>query len=595
MEGLFENANKQEALFQDKKKKDFKKVFKTILIVLMIIIILSGSAYGVFYYITEIRNRDLKADIIEIARSIDFNKYTDIDGLSEYFDNINENSYEFNVEVEANSHKLNNAIKDLTKNEEINIKEFKVVFDGQVDKKSNGLKTKVDLKHKDNSVIDFEISDIEERILLYGDKFFKEHIEIKKDKLKPFIIKEYGLDNSIAGTIDDFTKVSLEKNYIKEVNSILNCVIKSLPEALNILTHENFEIQRNLKVNYRNNSLSAEAYKIKLKYQQYINFIERLKSLSKVEANNISIELQDLIGKTDSMVDWITNYFVQIIGLKSNQDLDINIYKVKNNIVKVDFIKIEEGKENQLAFEIELISEKNTNEILISNDELKLKMSITKDNSKVYTKIDIDGKVPIPAALDLEENPVQEIIEEETNEETSQEEAAMSIRGKKNDFAAEVIITDPVLFDSDETPEDPDSSDTPVSSDDPNQNSGPITSQPTNPDETPDIHFVEDAELLEVDESIYTKKIDLKANLSFDRPLNNSSKMNFNIVFNSNEIELFIRASIGIQDIVKIENPMQTIKLSEMSEKTLKANMKVINETIYSRFIHSLKTANIMK
>lgn len=626
MEGLFEEGNEQGGLFQEKKKKDFKKVFKTILVILLIIILLSGSAYGVFYYITEIKDRNARADILEIAKNIDFNKYSDIDGLSNYFDNINSNSYQFNVGLEANSHNLNNSIKDMTKNEDINIKDFKIDFNGAVDKKSNKLQTKIDLKHKETSLVNFEIQDTGKQILLYGDKFFKEHIGIEKDKLKSFMVKEYGLENDIAATVNDLTAVSLERNYIKEVSSILSSITKSLPTALEILTDDNFEIQRNLKVNYRNNSLNAEVYTIKLTSQQYVKFIERLKTLSKVEANNASIELQELIGKTDGMVDGVLGYFTQVINLKSKQDLNINIYKVKNDIVKIDFSKVtntvegESAVEDELAFEVELVTDKNSNEIIISNNELKLKMTITKDNSKIYTKIDIDGKIPIPAALDFKENPVKEI---EDDKDLSDNFNAQTV-GEKNNFATEAVITDPISSEvenntstntnsststntnsntstSTNTNTNSNSSsnpDSPVSSDDQttnqNQNGG-NSIPPASTDGTPDIMFEKDKELLELDESIFTNKVELKANLSFDRPLNNTSAMNFNIVFNSNQIELLIKADIAIKDVVSIENPMKIIVLTSMEAESLKKNMKVINETIYSTFINRLKTEKIIK
>ncbi len=628
MEELFKEENKQGGLFQEKKKKSFKKVFKTILIVLLIIILLSGSAYGVFYYLTEIKNRDARTDIIELAKNIDFDKYTDIEGLSAYFDNINANSYEFKVGLEANSHDLNNKVKDMTKNEDINIKDFKIDFDGAVDKKSNKLQTKVDLKHNETSLVNFEIQDTGEQILLYGDKFFKEHLGIEKNKLKSFIIKEYGLENDIAANIEDLTKVSLDRNYIKEINSILNSITKSFPASLEILTENNFKIQRNLKVNYRNNSLNADAYNINLTSQQYLSLIERLKTLSKVEANNASIELQSLVGKTDGMVDEILNYFTQMIRLKSNQDLNINIYKIKNNIVKIEFLKtnntlenddiLESGKtsegeetknsvQDELAFEIEFVPDKNSNEVLISNDELKLKINITKDNNKVYTKIDIDGKVPLPAVLNTDENPVKEleddkeIIETENNNSNNDNDNDNDqITGETNNFTTEAIISDPISseVENNTNPDEDFNPDTPVSSEDPvsNENQGDENSNSqTNTDGTPDIMFKKDEDLLELDESTYTNKVELKANLNFDRPLNNSSAMNFNITYNSSEIELLAKANIEIKDEVTIENPMKKIVLTSMEAETLKKTMKVINEAIYSKFINILTKAKIIK
>ena len=598
MEGLFEETNKQGALFQDKKKKDFKKVFKTILVVILIIILLSGSAYGVFYYLTEIRNRDAKLDIIEIAKNIDLNKYTDIEGLSEYFDNINANSYEFNLGLEANSHDLNNAIKDLTQNEDVNIKDFKVNFVGKVDRENNHLQTDVALKHKEDTVIDFQIQDVEDEIRLYGKEFFKEHIGIEKNKLKSILVKEYGLDNDISSSIEDLTEISLDRNYIKEVNGILNSITKSLPEALQILTDENFQIQRNVKVNYRNNSLSAETYTIKLNYQQYTNLIERLKTLSKVDANNLSIELPSLVGKTDEMIDGVINYIKQMIGINSKQELHINMYSIKNNLVKIEFVKLEEAKEDKLAFEVELVSEKNTNEIIISNDELKLKMTITKDNNKIYSKIDIDGKIPIPNILDLEESPVKEIDDEKEKE--IQDGEANTIQGERNSFSTDLIITDPISPDTSSDIEDEENPDTPVSNENENPDGNQDTSTvapPSDRDETQDIYFMEDIELLEADESLYTKKMELKANLSFDRPVNNTSAMNFNIIYNSNQIEILIKADIVIKekDEVKIDTPMNNIVITSGTEERLKANLKAINEKVYSTFIRNLKNLKIMK
>lgn len=615
MEGLFENSNQQNALFQDEKKKDGKKVFKTFIVILLIIILLMGSAYGVFYYLTEIKSKDAKTNIVELAKSIDFNKYTDIQGLTEYFDNINSKSYEFNVDVEANSHKLNNAVKDMLKNEDINIKEFKLNFNGKVDRTNNKLQTLVDLKHKDNSIIDFQIQDNGEKILLFGKDFFQEHIGIEKDKFKSFMIKEFDLDNDISSTLDDFTKLSLEKNYISEANAILSSILKSLPGALDTLTSENFEINRNVKVNYRNNSLNAETYTVKLDYKEYANFIERLKNLSKLEANNASIEVQSLIGKTDSMVNSIINYFVYTINLRPNQNFNLNVYSVKNNIIKIDLMKTEEGKEDILAFEVELISEKNSNEILVSNEELKLKITITKDNSKIYTKIDIDGKIPIPSLLDLENNPVKEIEDDIVDEEKEKEKEEVieetqdgsirQIHGETNLFSTEAILAEPITDAEDSYSGSIVDPNTPVSNDNLEQEQNSTNNQTqqnvdanvplTNVDGTQDIYFHEDQELLEIEESIYTKKMDLKANLSFDRPLNNSSAMNFNLVFNSNEIELFIKADISMKDKVEIETPLKIITLTSMEADRLKSNMKAINEKVYTTFIQKLKKMNLMK
>lgn len=603
MEGLFEEKNNKQELFQNKEKKDLKKVFKKILVLVLILILLSGSAYGVFYYLTEIKNRDARADIIELAKHVNIDKYTDIEGLSSYFDNINANSYEFNAGIEVNNQELNNALKDMTKNEDINIKEFSLNFNGKVDKTSNKLQTFVDLKHKENSVINFQIQDTGDQIVLHGKDYFQEFIGVEKSKLKQFVSKEYSLDNDTATTVDNLTKVSLDTNYIKEGNAILKSILKSLPQALEVLTEENFEINRNVKVNYRNNSINTEKYSIKLTNQNFINFFERLASLSKVEANNESIALQSLVGKTDNMVTGFLGYFSQIIDLRLDENLNINIYRVRNNIAKIDFVKTKEETEDKLVFEIELISDKNSNEILISNDELKLKITITKDNSKIYTKIDIDGKVPVPSALDINESPIKEI---DTDKEDKPEERNTSTRGESSLLASSVVISDPVpVPEEQEEPYDPN---TPVSNENPlvNNNDTPASDTPTSDNpiepapvvstpEVPSVDFVEDKESVPVNENVFTKKMDLKANLSFDRPLNNSSEMNFNLMFNSNQVEIILKAGIAIKDKVEIENPMKIVELTSMDAPRLKANMKAISDIVSSTLIKKLKSLGIMK
>ena len=586
MDELFGSGNSPHDLFQEKKKnkKDVKKVFKTIFIVLIILVLLSGAGYGVFYYLTEVKNRDARTDIIELARTIDFNKYTDIEGLSSYFDNINNNSYEFNASLEANSHDLNNMIKDQLKNEDINIKEFKVDFNGKVDRNSNKLQTLVDLKHKDNSIVNFEIQDIGDKILLYGKDFFQEFLGFEKSKLKSFMVKEFKLDNENATTVDEFTKLSLNTNYVKEVNTILNSIIKSLPGALEILTDENFEIQRNVKVNYRNNSLNAQTFTLKLTSQQFVNFLDKLSSLSKIEANNASIELQSLVGKSDNMISSVLEYFKQIIALRGDENLHINIYKIRNNIAKIDFIKVnnDENIENKLVFEVELISDKNSNEILVSNDELKLKISITKDNTKIYTKIDIDGKIPIPDKFNFGDNPIKEIDDKEKEKQNSK----LNIKGKSNTFASEAVIAEPLS--------ETDVVDSTVDNNQQNNtNEIPLVDSPEK--EVPKVDFVEDKDAVQLNESYFTKKIELKANINFDRPINNTSEMKINLVFNSNKIEIITQVNISIKDKVEFENPMKIILLTDMKPQRLKSNMKIITETIYTVIIRKLKAAKLMK
>ncbi len=573
MEGLF-GEPKQEVLFQDKKKKDYKKVLKTILVILLILGILSGSAYGVFYYLTEIRNRSARTDMLELAKNIDFNKFTDIQGLSEYFENINNNSYEFNAQTEVNNAQLTNMIKDMTKNEDLNIKDFKVIFNGKVDRNANKLQTKINLKHKENDVVDFEVQDTEKQIMIYGKDFFQEFIGFDKDKLKTFLVKEYKLNNETASKIDDLTKVSLKTNYIKEVEVIFNSIIKSLPQALEILTEENYELNRNVKVNYRNNSLNATRHSLKLTNPQYTSLIERITSLSKTDANTQSIEVQSLVGKTDKMVDLFLGYFKQIIRLRSNENLNINIYSIKNNIAKIEFVKVKDGEEDKTVFEIELISEKNSNELLIQNEELKLRIVVTKDNSKIYTKIDIDGKIPIPEALDIDNKPIKEIDDNKKENNTSR-----LTTGKKNEFSTQIDLPE-----TEQTRNEQETTQEINNEDNKNQETG-----------IPVVDFVEDKDLEKIEEEIFTNKVELKANISYDRPINNSSNMNFNIIFNSSDIEIIMKIDIGIKESVLIENPMKIISLTGMKSDQLKRNMKVINETILKIFINKLSKLGLIK
>lgn len=573
MEGLF-GEPKQEVLFQDKKKKDYKKVLKTILVILLILGILSGSAYGVFYYLTEIRNRSARTDMLELAKNIDFNKFTDIQGLSEYFENINNNSYEFNAQTEVNNAQLTNMIKDMTKNEDLNIKDFKVIFNGKVDRNANKLQTKINLKHKENDVVDFEVQDTEKQIMIYGKDFFQEFIGFDKDKLKTFLVKEYKLNNETASKIDDLTKVSLKTNYIKEVEVIFNSIIKSLPQALEILTEENYELNRNVKVNYRNNSLNATRHSLKLTNPQYTSLIERITSLSKTDANTQSIEVQSLVGKTDKMVDSFLGYFKQIIRLRSNENLNINIYSIKNNIAKIEFVKVKDGEEDKTVFEIELISEKNSNELLIQNEELKLRIVVTKDNSKIYTKIDIDGKIPIPEALDIDNKPIKEIDDNKKENNTSR-----LTTGKKNEFSTQIDLPE-----TEQTRNEQETTQEINNEDNKNQETG-----------IPVVDFVEDKDLEKIEEEIFTNKVELKANISYDRPINNSSNMNFNIIFNSSDIEIIMKIDIGIKESVLIENPMKIISLTGMKSDQLKRNMKVINETILKIFINKLSKLGLIK
>lgn len=573
MEGLF-GEPKQEVLFQDKKKKDYKKVLKTILVILIILGILSGSAYGVFYYLTEIRNRSARTDMLELAKNIDFNKFTDIQGLSEYFENINNNSYEFNAQTEVNKAQLTNMIKDMTKNEDLNIKDFKVIFNGKVDRNANKLQTKINLKHKENDVVDFEVQDTEKQIMIYGKDFFQEFIGFDKDKLKTFLVKEYKLNNETASKIDDLTKVSLKTNYIKEVEVIFNSIIKSLPQALEILTEENYELNRDVKVNYRNNSLNATRHSLKLTNPQYTSLIERITSLSKTDANTQSIEVQSLVGKTDKMVDSFLGYFKQIIRLRSNENLNINIYSIKNNIAKIEFVKVKDGEEDKTVFEIELISEKNSNELLIQNEELKLRIVVTKDNSKIYTKIDIDGKIPIPEALDIDNKPIKEIDDNKKENNTSR-----LTTGKKNEFSTQIDLPE-----TEQTRNEQETTQEINNEDNKNQETG-----------IPVVDFVEDKDLEKIEEEIFTNKVELKANISYDRPINNSSNMNFNIIFNSSDIEIIMKIDIGIKESVLIENPMKIISLTGMKSDQLKRNMKVINETILKIFINKLSKLGLIK
>ncbi len=610
MEGLFDAGENQGDLFQDKKKKDKKKILKIILVILLVLILLSGSAYGAFYYLTQVKNRDAKAEMIELSKHIDLDEYTDLNGLSAYFDNINNNSYEFNTEFQINSHKYNNAIKDMTKNEDINIKEFKVLANGKVDKNSNKLQANIDLKHKDNNVIDFKIQDTGKLIILHGDKFFNESISIEKSKMKNLMITEYGLENEISNEIEEFTNLSLDTNYIAQSNAMLNSIVKSLPESLNMLEEHNFEIQRNIKVNYRNNSLNAETYILKLNNQEYINFLQKLRSLSKLEANNVSIEMQSLVGKTDEMIDSIINYFTQIINLREEENLSINLYKIKNKIAKVDFIKSSENAEDELIFEIEFIDDKNSKEMLLSTSELNLRITLTRDNSKIYTKIDIDGKIPIPLNLDFNEGSVTEINDDNTEEnsettETSDptnenenventESTDNSETGQRNLFEAEPIVTEPLVVNDENAQPTPEENSDIIGNVN-EENSDVNANTNTNTEEAPVVDFVTDDDSVMIDQSIITQKIDLKANLNFDRPLNNSSMMNFNLFFNSNEIEINAKADIMIKDNVVMENPLKIIELTAMDAKKLKTNMEVINKRIYEVFVNSLKSLEIMK
>ena len=498
MDGLFESGNNTNNLFQERKqKKDVKKIFKTIFVILLILVIIAGSCYGVFYYLTEIKNRDAKTDIIEIARNIDLNMYTDLKGLSEYFDNINKNSYEFNTEFELNNHDLNNLIKDSLKNEDVNIKEFKLNFNGKVDRNNNKLQTYVDLKHKGNSVFDFQIQDTGKNILFHGKDLFYEYIGIEKTKLKSFVVKEYKVDNKMATSLENLTQISLDTNYIKEVNVILNSILSSMPEALNELSDESFELNRNVKVNYRNNSLNAQTYILKLNAQQYINLYKRIENLSKIKANDASIELSSLVGRTDNMVEFVLKYLNQIINLKSDETLHINMYNFKDSIAKIDFVKVNQNLEEKIVFEIELISEKNTNEILISNDELKFKISITKDNNKIYTKIDIDGKIPIPEAfnLDGEDNLVKEVNNTEETILDGERDNLINIIGETKKFATNAIIPDNPLQVNDSNTNNNNTID---------NNILKIPSE-ENKEDIPKVDFVEDLDAVLLNESVFTK------------------------------------------------------------------------------------------
>lgn len=600
MDELF-GSNNANDLFQEKKKskKDVKKIFKTILVILLILILLSGSAYAVFYYLTEIKNRDARTDIIEIAKNIDFNKYTDINGLSGYFNNINNSSYEFNADLEVNSNNLNNQIKDILKNEDVNIKDFKLNFNGKIDRNNNKLQTFVDLKHKDNSVFDFQIQDTGEQILLHGKDIFQEFIGLEKSKLKSFMIKEFNLDNENATRVDDFTKISLNTNNIGEINAILDSIIKSFPEALETLTDENFELNRNIKINYRNNSLNAQKYTLKLNAQQFENFIIQLSNLSKIKANDASIEIQSLVGKTDNIIDSTIQYLKQIIYLKDDEVLNIDMYIIKNNLAKIEFVKVKEDVEieRKVVFEIELINEKKSNEILISNEEVKLKIRVTKDNSRIYTEIDIDGKIPLPVdnVLNQDDNSIKEINDTKNNTEQVTNEGNLE-EGRNNNFASDAIITDPVVPDDSHILDPSVNNNTEINNE--NTNNIPVVDVENNnetQEEVPKVDFVEDKDSILLNETLFTKKIEIKAKLNFDRPINNSSSMNFNLVYNSNEIEILAKADISIKENIQIDNSGKVVLITDMEGTKLKANMKAITDKVYLVFFNKLKSLNLMK
>lgn len=592
MEGLFGENNQQNTLFQDKKKKDYKKIVKTLFIVLIVLILLSGSAYGIFYYLTEIRGRSAKLDMLLLSKHLDLNKYTDLEGLSEYFENINNNSYEFNAELEANSHDLNNAIKDMTKNEEINIKDFKAVFTGKVDRKANKLQTQIDLKHKENNIIDFQIQDDGKQLLLFGKHFFKEHIGFEKDKLKNFLIKNYNLDNETANQINSLNSLSLDTNYIMEARVIIKSIFNALPSSLEVLPEENFVLNRGHRINYRNNSLSANKYTLNLSNSEFMNLMDNIEKVAKNEVNTKSIEVKSLVGKSDSMVAGFLNYFKQIIGLKLDETLSINAYNIKGNIAKIEFVKVKEGESDNIVFEIEFVSEKNSNEIVIQNNELKLKSTITKDNNKIYSKIDIDGKIPIPNNVNLNDGTIKEVDKENNNS----PEAKLDTIGNQNVFNTSIVINEP-LNEPNPEPTDPatgtDNPDQSVSNDDQNQNS---TDQPGG--ETPQapiVDFVEDKDLKQLEESYFTNKFEVKGNINYDRPVNNSSTMNFNLKLNLDKLELLFKTDIAIKDRVEIENPSVIILLTDMKEDKIKSNMKIINDTIYKVVFKRLQDLNIMK
>ena len=89
--------------------------------------------------------------------------------------------------------------------------------------------------------------------------------------------------------------------------------------------------------------------------------------------------------------------------------------------------------------------------------------------------------------------------------------------------------------------------------------------------------------------------MELKANINYDRPLNNTSVMTVNFIFNSNKYEIILKADINIKDKIEIENPTKIILLTDMDSKRLKTNMKIINEKILSTFAYKLKNLNLIK
>lgn len=600
-----------EELFKDNKKKNIKQIMRKTIFVFLIIAVVSAIIFVIYKYMFEPKVLPGKAETITLAKESKFlNKYFDLEGLSNYLDDINKSSYTFNSNMEVSNDMITKTLRVITGNQTINSNDFKLNFNGKVDKTGNRIQTNLDVDYLTNNFLNLEMLDASGKLMIFGKDFFNEHIGFEKDKIKDYLVKNKKMKDKEAQQLQNLLNVDLDKNVIKEQNLILSSILESIPDSLEQLPDDVFKIYKDVKVNYRNNSHKATKYNISLDSHQYVLLLETLKSNSKNKASMKTIDVKDLIGKTDNLTNYYISYMDSLLNLSLKDKLDINIYNINGNIARIEFVKKTENTNNintvdpnktvdtesnkslaegsgnneekkEVIFELEFNNTINTNEVIISNADFNLKSAITNDNNKIYTKIDLSGQIPIPADIIGELN--NPSIKIKPGNEKVQE-----TRGENSNLNSNLELnTNQQQEEQRNNGENQTREET--------DKIKPQEEKKNQADKLPEIDLTDDKNITKLDESLLTKKIKLEISLSFDRPQNVSDNINFNLKFNNAKINVILKLDIRKKQEVVIENPNKIITLTSMPADRLKLNLDVIYKVIVTKIIQKAKDLAITK
>lgn len=523
-----------EELFKEKKKSK-----KTLILVISIILVILGLAFGGYFVYTKyFANKDgnIKEKVVAATSNIHFlDKYLDMQGMVDYVDEIDSSNFHYTTNVNINSEDIDKEIESKFKLENVKSQDFNIKIEGQVEPKIPKIYNKILLDYKNKNLSTIELLDSANLFLIYFQGMFKEHIGIEKDKISKSNLKHFNISEKDFKTFQQIYNQDGNKNVLKEQKLIMDSIINSIPKGLELLNEENFKYEKNVSLNFRNNKLKANKIIIDIDEVDYEKMVSTIETEAKTKASTGSIDVKSIIGNTDQMISSYMKYFRGLIKLEPSDKLEIRAYMSKDEILKIDIVKINKNDENnvQNVFEIEFNNKPNVDEILLSNQYFKLKINSTKDNSKIYTNIMLDGKLPLPSKNEGGNN-LTVLPQEKKNENRRDNQE------QRQERPQEVL----------------------------NNN-----------------NFTQDITL---------KMMDIKLEVGYTRDKLSNDEFSFNINTEIGKTKVMVKNMIGKKEQLDIPNPVKVVKITSMNDKTLKQTKKIIDNELKKKVYSAMQEIKSM-